>query len=82
MSLGRSIRDGALTVVEQIPGLVLHSDQTQALRQGKRQSCQSFELYKVELVVSDGFYAMLIDPLGLIKSYWNELHMLPPNFII
>ncbi|KAL0983974.1 hypothetical protein UPYG_G00135420 [Umbra pygmaea] len=32
--LGRSIKDGALTVVEQIPGLVLHSDQTQALRQG------------------------------------------------
>uniref|UniRef100_A0A6Q2YWY3 Phospholipase B-like n=2 Tax=Esox lucius TaxID=8010 RepID=A0A6Q2YWY3_ESOLU len=34
VSLGRKIRDGALTVVEQIPGLVLHSDQTQALRQG------------------------------------------------
>nr|XP_046207967.1 phospholipase B-like 1 isoform X1 [Oncorhynchus gorbuscha] len=34
VSLGRSIRDGALTVVEQIPGLVVHSDQTQALRQG------------------------------------------------
>ncbi|XP_049602012.1 phospholipase B-like 1 [Syngnathus scovelli] len=34
VKLGHSIRDGALTVVEQIPGLVEHSDQTQALRRG------------------------------------------------
>ncbi|KAG7275524.1 LOW QUALITY PROTEIN: hypothetical protein CRUP_032567 [Coryphaenoides rupestris] len=34
VSLGRSIDDGALTVVEQIPGKVLYSDQTQALRRG------------------------------------------------
>ncbi|XP_059893075.1 phospholipase B-like 1 isoform X1 [Gadus macrocephalus] len=34
VSLGRSMEDGALTVVEQIPGKVLHSDQTQALRRG------------------------------------------------
>ncbi|KAM3859749.1 phospholipase B-like 1 [Diretmus argenteus] len=34
VSLGHSIADGALTVVEQIPGKVLHSDQTQALRRG------------------------------------------------
>ncbi|XP_054455427.1 phospholipase B-like 1 [Anoplopoma fimbria] len=34
VSLGHSIRDGALTVVEQIPGKVMHSDQTQALRRG------------------------------------------------
>ncbi|XP_029954719.1 phospholipase B-like 1 [Salarias fasciatus] len=32
--LGHSIRNGALTVVEQIPGKVVHSDQTQALRRG------------------------------------------------
>lgn len=32
--LGSSLEDGALTVVEQIPGLVEHSDQTQALRRG------------------------------------------------
>ncbi|KAF3853325.1 hypothetical protein F7725_014013 [Dissostichus mawsoni] len=32
--LGHRIRDGALTVVEQIPGKVMHSDQTQALRRG------------------------------------------------
>lgn len=38
VSLGRSIRDGALTVVEQIPGKVTHSDQTQALRRGKKQT--------------------------------------------
>lgn len=36
VSLGHSIRSGALTVVEQIPGKVMHSDQTQALRRGKR----------------------------------------------
>ncbi|KAM8837572.1 phospholipase B-like 1 isoform 3-T3 [Spinachia spinachia] len=34
VSLGHSIRDGALTVLEQIPGKVMHSDQTQALRRG------------------------------------------------
>ncbi|KAM7382004.1 hypothetical protein PAMA_012734 [Pampus argenteus] len=32
VSLGHSIRNGALTVVEQIPGKVMHSDQTEALR--------------------------------------------------
>ncbi|XP_014910889.1 phospholipase B-like 1 [Poecilia latipinna] len=34
VKLGSSIEDGALTVVEQIPGLVEFSDQTQALRSG------------------------------------------------
>uniref|UniRef100_A0A3Q2R3Z7 Phospholipase B-like n=1 Tax=Fundulus heteroclitus TaxID=8078 RepID=A0A3Q2R3Z7_FUNHE len=34
VSLRHSIRSGALTVVEQIPGKVVHSDQTQALRSG------------------------------------------------
>ncbi|KAL2078064.1 hypothetical protein ACEWY4_025749 [Coilia grayii] len=34
VTLGRKIEEGALTVVEQIPGLVMSSDQTQALRQG------------------------------------------------
>ncbi|XP_017272018.1 phospholipase B-like 1 isoform X2 [Kryptolebias marmoratus] len=34
VKLGYSVDDGALTVVEQIPGLVQHSDQTQALRRG------------------------------------------------
>ncbi|XP_019726491.1 phospholipase B-like 1 [Hippocampus comes] len=34
VKLGYGISDGALTVVEQIPGLVEYSDQTQALRQG------------------------------------------------
>ncbi|XP_062335377.1 phospholipase B-like 1 [Osmerus eperlanus] len=34
VKLGHSLEDGALTVVEQIPGLVEYSDQTQALRRG------------------------------------------------
>lgn len=34
VKLGQSLADGALTVVEQIPGLVEYSDQTQALRRG------------------------------------------------
>ncbi|KAJ8387576.1 hypothetical protein AAFF_G00152720 [Aldrovandia affinis] len=34
VSLGSRIEEGALTVVEQIPGLVEYSDQTQALRRG------------------------------------------------
>lgn len=33
--LGSSLDDGALTVVEQIPGLVEYSDQTQTLRRGQ-----------------------------------------------
>lgn len=36
ISLSKSIMDGALTVVEQIPEKVVHSDQTQALRRGKK----------------------------------------------
>lgn len=38
VSLGHSIKDGALTVVEQIPGKVVYSDQTQVLRRGKEQT--------------------------------------------
>ncbi|XP_030630963.1 phospholipase B-like 1 [Chanos chanos] len=34
VSLSKKIEDGALTVVEQIPGLVVYSDQSQALRHG------------------------------------------------
>uniref|UniRef100_A0AAV2LRY3 Phospholipase B-like n=1 Tax=Knipowitschia caucasica TaxID=637954 RepID=A0AAV2LRY3_KNICA len=34
VTLRHSIREGALTVVEQIPGKVMHSEQTQALRRG------------------------------------------------
>ncbi|KAM4634899.1 phospholipase B-like 1 [Polymixia lowei] len=34
VKLGLSIEDGALTVVEQIPGLIQYSDQTQVLRRG------------------------------------------------
>uniref|UniRef100_A0A671MAB9 Phospholipase B-like n=1 Tax=Sinocyclocheilus anshuiensis TaxID=1608454 RepID=A0A671MAB9_9TELE len=34
VSLGKQIEDWSLTVVEQIPGLVLYSDQSQALRHG------------------------------------------------
>ncbi|XP_017571527.1 phospholipase B-like 1 [Pygocentrus nattereri] len=34
VTLGSSIDDGALIIVEQIPGLVEYSDQTQALRRG------------------------------------------------
>lgn len=35
ITLGKQIEDWALTVVEQIPGLVEYSDQTQALRRGQ-----------------------------------------------
>ncbi len=35
VSLGKQIEDWSLTVVEQIPGLVLYSDQSQALRHGE-----------------------------------------------
>lgn len=36
ISLGHSMENGALTVVEQIPGKVMHSDQTPALRRGRK----------------------------------------------
>lgn len=42
VKLGRSVDDGALTVVEQIPGLVEYSDQTQALRRGNNASLFPF----------------------------------------
>lgn len=35
VSLGKQIEEWSLTVVEQIPGLVVYSDQSQALRQGE-----------------------------------------------
>lgn len=35
ISLGQQIENWSLTVVEQIPGLVVYSDQSQALRQGE-----------------------------------------------
>lgn len=38
VSLGHSIKTGALTVVEQIPGKVMHSDQTQVLRRGRKKA--------------------------------------------
>lgn len=38
VKLGHSVDDGALTVVEQIPGLVEYSDQTPALRRGNSAS--------------------------------------------
>uniref|UniRef100_A0A8C9T9I2 Phospholipase B-like n=1 Tax=Scleropages formosus TaxID=113540 RepID=A0A8C9T9I2_SCLFO len=34
ISLGKKIEDGALVIVEQIPGLVMYSDQTPTLRRG------------------------------------------------
>lgn len=36
VSLRKQIEDWSLTVVEQIPGLVLYSDQSQALRHGEK----------------------------------------------
>lgn len=35
VSLGKQIEEWSLTVVEQIPGLVAYSDQSQALRHGE-----------------------------------------------
>lgn len=42
VSLGSHLDDGALTVVEQIPGLVEYSDQTQTLRRGQTHTGFSF----------------------------------------
>ena len=44
VKLGLSIDDGALTVVEQIPGLVEFSDQTQTLRRGRVRHRHTTEL--------------------------------------
>lgn len=48
VKLGHSVEDGALTVVEQIPGLVEYSDQTQALRRGNNRFF--FLLFSTEII--------------------------------
>lgn len=50
VKLGHSVDDGALTVVEQIPGLVEYSDQTQALRRGNNRSFFLFPTVFVSFV--------------------------------
>ena len=59
ISLGHSIRNGALTIVEQIPGKVMHSDQSEALRRGKQQrpTCLLFyvDFLKVILHVDNSY---------------------------
>lgn len=62
VSLGHSIRDGALTVVEQIPGKVAHSDQTQALRRGKKQTPIRTVLFVFFIFIREGFFRW--------KSFW------------
>lgn len=61
VQLGRSLDDGALTVVEQIPGLVEYSDQTQALRRGDNTSL--FPLFHCLAVCMD----LRNSPLGLLQ---------------
>ncbi|XP_027897089.1 phospholipase B-like 1 [Xiphophorus couchianus] len=54
--LRRSIRAGALTVVEQIPGNVVHSDQTPALRRGY---WPSYNVpFHAEIYAQSGYAAM------------------------
>lgn len=50
VKLGHSLDDGALTIVEQIPGLVEYSDQTQALRRG---NSPSFSFCPLTLISSE-----------------------------
>lgn len=64
VTLGHSIRDGALTVVEQIPGKVVYSDQTQALRRGKKQTF---------LLVSLCFWVW--NSLHLPAGYWPSYNI-------
>lgn len=47
VSLGSRLEDGALTVVEQIPGLVESSDQTQTLRRGQTHNLTSQYLFSL-----------------------------------
>ncbi len=62
VSLGKQIEDWSLTVVEQIPGLVLYSDQSQALRHGE----EYFHNKKNSM----------IHPMGInCKGFYNKHHM-------
>lgn len=65
VKLGRSVDDGALTVVEQIPGLVEYSDQTQALRMGNN---TSFYLLSI-IFVSMGHLRNLSFPLLQVTGH-------------
>lgn len=66
VSLGRSIRNGALTIVEQIPGKVVHSDQTQALRGGKNQTPASADVNVVPVQSQS---------TPCLKGYWPSYNI-------
>ena len=71
VKLGHSIDDGALTVVEQIPGLVEYSDQTQALRRGSGSFL--FLLFLKHMV----FFLAIYFPLWfrLNTGYWPSYNI-------
>lgn len=70
-ALGHSIKDGALTVVEQIPGKVTYSDQTQALRQGKSYLyiCLDFKVLLTALKIIMPYI------LAVLAGYWPSYNI-------
>lgn len=68
VKLGLSVDDGALTVVEQIPGLVEYSDQTQALRRGNDASFDPVFLRSLFHVQSFSFPPFT-------KGYWPSYNV-------
>lgn len=69
VKLGRSVDDGALTVVEQIPGLVEYSDQTQALRRGNNTSLFSIVPSFGRSHVFEEFIPPLLQVIGRPTMY-------------
>ena len=63
VKINESIEDGALSVIEQIPGLVMYADQTPKLRLGEFRlyfyyyfclwSQLSFYLFKIEQLITE-----------------------------
>lgn len=66
VSLGSKVDDGALVVVEQIPGLVEYSDQTQTLRRGTAPSHTS-----AKNTVKGSYNAILKSKFQNIAIYVN-----------
>lgn len=77
VKLGRSIDDGALTVVEQIPGLVEFSDQTQALRRGNTSPVPASDAARL----TDPYGASFPLSLAARRSLAILQHSLPPEHL-
>lgn len=76
VQLGHNVNDGALTVVEQIPGLVEFSDQTQALRRG---NSPSFPFCLLPLAQSEPILLWFVHTCDRVLAFLQ--HPFPPKHL-